>query len=187
MSTLEQAEHLMREGAFQSAKTILSEIISEDPNDLRAICDIGIAYTETGENLKAIKALKYYIKKDKTNPYVWEALGCAQFRTGELDQARNSLSKSIEIMPDNPSSLRNLGILNDLEGRHEEGLTLLQQSMRLCPQDYRTLYALNYAFRDAGKHEEREKILDRLIEMDIPEGVQKEIELAKIKISLNWE
>ena len=101
MSTLEQAEHLMREGAFQSAKTILSEIISEDPNDLRAICDIGIAYTETGENLKAIKALKYYIKKDKTNPYAWKALGCAQFRTGELAQARSSLSKSIEIMPEN--------------------------------------------------------------------------------------
>ncbi|RKX95504.1 MAG: hypothetical protein DRZ90_10185, partial [Spirochaetes bacterium] len=117
MPTVDQAEHLMREGAFQRAKVILSEIISDDPEDLRAICDIGIAYTETGENNKAIKALLHYVRNDKTNPYAWEALGCARFRTGNLEKAKKHLQRSLNLMPENPSSLRNLGILHGMEGR----------------------------------------------------------------------
>ncbi len=187
MPTLEHAEHLMREGAFQSAKAILSEIISEYPDDLRAICDIGIAYTETGENHKAIRALEFYIKNDETNTYAWEALGCAQLRTGNLDQARKSLMKAIEVKPENFSAFRNLGILKSMEGSHEEGLTFLQKSMRINPGDYRTLFALNYSFKDSGKNEERNKILDRLAEMDLPENLRQEIALIRIRISLEWE
>jgi Flp pilus assembly protein TadD len=187
MPTVDQAEHLMREGAFQRAKIILSEIISDDPEDLRAICDIGIAYTETGENKKAIRALEHYIRNDETNPYAWEALGCARFRTGDLNNARTNLVRSLVLMPENPSSLRNLGILDGMEGNHEEGLNLLQQSVRLSPQDYRTLYALNYAFRDSGKREERGKILDRLVELDLPEDIRRDVELTRIRLSIGWE
>lgn len=187
MPTVDQAEHLMREGAFQKAKIILSEIISDNPEDLRAICDIGIAYTETGENKKAIKALEHYIRNDKTNAYAWEAMGCARFRTGDLEKARENLDRSLELMPENPSSLRNLGILNGMEGYHDTGLDLLQKSVRLSPKDYRTLYALNYAFRDAEKREERSKILDRLIELDLPEDIRRDVELSRIRMSLDWE
>lgn len=187
MPTVDQAEHLMREGAFQKAKVILSEIISDNPEDLRAICDIGIAYTETGENKKAIKALEHYIRNDETNSYAWEALGCARFRTGDLENARRNLLRSLELMPENPSSLRNLGILNGMEGHHDDGLELLQKSVRLSPGDYRTLYALNYAFRDSGKREERRKILDRLNELDIPDDIRRDVELSRIRMSLDWE
>ena len=187
MPTVDQAEHLMREGAFQRAKEILSEIISDDPEDMRAICDIGIAYTETGENLKAIRALDHYIKNDCSNPYAWEALGCARFRTGSLGAARESLEKSLEILPDNPSALRNLGILEGMERRHAEGLNLLQRSMRLSPRDYRTLYALNFAFRDAGMTEERSRILERLVELNPPEAVRRDAELTLIRLAIGWE
>ena len=187
MPTVDQAEYLMREGAFQKAKVLLSEILSDDPNDLRAICDIGIAYTETGENSKAIRALEHYIRNDETNPYAWEALGCAQFRTGELETARQSLVRALDLLPENPSALRNLGILNVMEDRHDAGLELLQRSMRLCPGDYRTLYALNYAFRDSHRREERTRILDRLIELELPDDLRRDVELARIRISLGWE
>lgn len=187
MSSIEQAEHLMRKGAFQKAKDILSKIISEDPSDFRAICDIGIAYTETGENLKAIKALEYYMKNDTPTTYVWEALGCAQFRLGKLSEARKSLEKALEMMPDNPSALRNLGILNGVEGQHQEGLELLQHSMRIAPEDYRTLYALSFAFRDLKNTEAREKILDRLMEMNLSENIRQDLQLTKIRMDIKWE
>lgn len=187
MPTVDQAEHLMRAGAFQKAKVLLSEIISDDPEDLRAICDIGIAYTETGENQKAIKALKHYIRNDGDNPYAWEALGCACFRTGNLAEAREHLCRSIDLMPDNPSSLRNLGILHGMEGRNEEGLNLLQHSVRLASTDFRTLYALNFAFRDLDRREERTRILDRLSELEMPEDIRMDVELSRIRMSIGWE
>lgn len=187
MPTVDHAEHLMRKGAFQKAKIILSEIISDDPEDLRAICDIGIAYTETGENQKAIKALEHYIRNDEDNPYAWEALGCARFRTGNLMNAREHLLKSVELLPENPSSLRNLGILEGMEGHNEEGLNLLQNSFRIAPEDYRTLYALNFAFRDLNRRTERSKILDKLVELEMPEEIRRDVVLTRIRISVGWE
>lgn len=187
MPSMDQAENLMRAGAFDKAKDLLVEIIAENPDNLRAICNIGITYTETGENTKAIKALEYYIKNDEHNPYAWEALGCAQFRTRDLSSARESLEKAIELLPDNASALRNLGILHGVEGHHSEELELLQRSMRLCSTDYRTLYALNFAFKDTGKSEERTKILNRLMEMDLPEIMQKEVALTRLRMTLKWE
>ena len=177
----------MREGAFNEAKDMLFKFLSKNPDNLRAICNIGITYTETGENTKAVKALEYYIKNDECNPYAWEALGCAQFRLRNLESAQTSLEKALELLPDNASAMRNLGILHGVAGRHTEELEMLQRSMRHCSTDYRTLYALNFAFKDTGKIEERTKILDRLIEMDLPETMQKEVSLARIRLSLKWE
>lgn len=187
MPDVDQAEHLMREGAFQEAKEILSEIISDDPDDLRAICDIGIAYTETGENTKAIRALEHYIRNDTANPYAWEALGCAKFRCGDLNAAREYLLRALELLPENPSALRNLGILNGMEGRQEAALELLRQSMNLAPGDYRTLYALNCAFRDSQLREERTQILERLGCLELSDDIRREVELARIRMSLGWE
>ena len=187
MPDVDQAEHLMREGAFQEAKELLSEIISDDPDDLRAICDIGIAYTETGENTKAIRALEHYIRNDSANPYAWEALGCAKFRCGDLKSARDYLLRALNLLPENPSALRNLGILNGMEGRQEAALELLRRSMTLAPSDYRTLYALNCAFRDSQLHEERAKVLERLVNLELSEEIRREVELARIRISLGWE
>ena len=187
MPTVDHAEQLMRKGAFQKAKIILSEIISDDPEDLRAICDIGIAYTETGENQKAIRALEHYVRNDSGNPYAWEALGCARFRTGDLVNARIHLEKSIELLPDNPSSLRNLGILEGMEGRNGDGLELLQKSFRLASDDYRTLYALNFAFRDLDRKAERMRILDRMAELEMPEEIRRDVILTRIRMSVGWE
>ena len=187
MPRLEHAEHLMREGSFQEAKQLLFQIICENPEDLRAICDIGIAFTETGENQKAIKALKHYIKNDTNNPYAWEALGCAQFRIRQIKQARSSLMKALKLMPENASVLRNLGILENNQGNHKESLRQLQHSIKLSPRDYRSLYALNFTFRDLKEKEKRLKILERLLELNPPEKIQYEIKLIQIKISLHWE
>ncbi|RKX97366.1 MAG: hypothetical protein DRZ90_06460, partial [Spirochaetes bacterium] len=111
----------------------------------------------------------------------------ARFRTGNLEKAKKHLQRSLNLMPENPSSLRNLGILHGMEGRYKEGLKLLQQSFRLSSKDYRTLYALNYAFRDAGKAEERSKILNRLIELELPDEIQRDVELSRIRMSIGWE
>ena len=187
MSTLEQAERLMRQGEFKAAQPLLLDIICENPDDLRAICNIGISYTESGENHKAIKALQHYINKDADNTYAWEALGCAQFRIGELKDARKSLLKALEVSPENASALRNLGILDGFSRRYYASLKRLQLAMRLCPNDYRTLFALNFTFKNIGKTEERKKVIERLLEMDIPPSMRKEVEIHRIKLLLNWE
>lgn len=187
MQVIDQAELLMREGAFEKAKLILSEIILENPANLRAICDIGIAYTETGENEKAIRALLHYIGNDDSNPYAWEALGCARFRTGDICLSMKNLRRSLALLPLNASALRNLGILYSIIGEKSDGLRLLQKSIRLAPQDYRNYYALNCAYRDLRKDKEREKILERLLKFELPEAIRKDVEVSRIQMMLGWD
>ena len=184
---IDQAELLMRKGAFEKAKLLLSEIILEDPENLRAICDIGIAYTETGENEKAIRALLHYIGNDDSNPYAWEALGCARFRMGDISLSMENLRRSLTIFPRNASALRNLGILYSMIGKRFDGLHLLKKSIRIAPHDYRNHYALSCAYRDLGKNREREKILERLLEFKLPEEVRRDVEVSRIRMILGWD
>lgn len=187
MLRLDKAENLMRNGAFERAKILLTEILYDDPGDLRAICDIGIAYTETGEDEKAIRALEYVLSKDDQNPYAWEALGCASFRSDNNSYAKECLNRALELMPENPTSLRNLGIICGIEGRHQEGLDLLRKSVRLAPDDYRTLYALNFTFRDTGEKKRRSQVLDRLKKLELPDDIRKDVVLSCIKMDIGWE
>ena len=186
MTSVEHAEALMRTGAYDEAKSILSELISDDPGDLRAICDIGIAFTETGENEKAIRALTHYMERDTDNPYAWEALGCARFRTGNFAEARGCLVRSLDLKPDNPSALRNLGILHGMEGRPEEGIRLLERSRLLAPTDYRTIYALAFAVAETDSRDRTRRLMEELLELSLPDDIRKDTVLYLIRLDLGW-
>lgn len=186
MTEVEKAEALMRNGDYSEAKDLLNDILVDEPDDLRAICDIGIAFTETGENEKAILTLNHYVERDESNPYAWEALGCARFRTGNYPEARRCLVRSLDLLPENPSSLRNLGVLFGLEGRPVEGLDLLERSRNGAPEDFRTLYALAYAYTDHGDTGKAAGTWKRLLELPIPEEVRRDAEVKSLMSQLGW-
>jgi Flp pilus assembly protein TadD len=187
MTEIEQAKALMLNGNFLAAKEILKEVLIDKPDLLPAICDIGIAFTETGENLKAVKALNHYVLKDKNNPHAWEALGCAWFRLKNYSKAREYLEKSLEILPENPSTLRNLGVLYGIIGHREQGYALLKRAAVLNPEDYRTLYALTYVHQEFGEREEAIRTTGSLLKRKIPDDIRKEMILRSIIFQLNWE
>ena len=63
MGVIEIAESLITNGQFDDAKIILNQFLEDEPDNNEAICLMGIALTEIGENDRAIKALKFLSEK----------------------------------------------------------------------------------------------------------------------------
>ncbi|MCX7656258.1 MAG: tetratricopeptide repeat protein, partial [Treponemataceae bacterium] len=79
MSLLD-AQNLMARYEYDKAITILQNLVAEDPRDSTVLTALGIAYTEAGQNEKAVKALEWALALDNTIPEAHEALGCALYR-----------------------------------------------------------------------------------------------------------
>lgn len=185
MVTMENAEKLIREGKYKEAERVFSEFLCEDPLNYEAIYNMGVIYTETGENDKAVKALSFYLMRVET-AYAWEALGCANFRLRNYQKALECFNRSAELDGDSPSLLRNMGILHGMTGDNGKCYNLLLQSYEKNQTDFRTLYALSYVHLEFGAKDKARKIMEELLTMNIPEEVHNDTVVNLIKCDLNW-
>lgn len=186
MTAIEKAEERIERGDFAEAEKLLDAILIEEPDNLRAVCAMGITLSETGKLNGAVKALNYYLNREKGNSAAWEAMGCTYFRQKKYRMARDYLEKALELTPENPSVLRNLGILYTLIGKSISGRKMIEKSHRIEDQDYKTLYALVYVHYEEKEVTKARQYLAQMLEMEIPEEIRKEAELLKIKLDINW-
>ena len=100
MGVIEIAESLITNGQFDDAKIILNQFLEDEPDNNEAICLMGIALTEIGENDRAIKALNFCLRNNEYNAAAWEALGCAWLRKNDYVQAKEALENALRFEPE---------------------------------------------------------------------------------------
>jgi len=185
---ISQSEQLLRTGRFAEAIDLLTAILAEDPSDRQALLNVGIAYTEHGENDKAIKALTHYVADDKANPEAWEALGCAYLRKGEYPSAETHLRAAQELAPDNASILRNLSVLLSRTGRGKESFHTLQRAHELNGSDYLTTYALALAYLGLGDRENAQSLFEEMLAFfpGLPKPLRDDIQMKLVEFSIGW-
>ncbi len=185
MEIIDIAESLIIQGLYSDARNLLNKILEDEPDNNEAVCLIGIALTESGENDRAIKALKYCLSKNEFNAAAWEALGCAWMRKNDLDQASVSLEMAIKLEPDNWSVRRNIGVLNILRKDYKKAKELLESAREKKAEDYKTIYALIYAYLNLKETSEAEKMIYSIQQLEIPEDIRKDVEQLLIRIQTN--
>ncbi len=182
-----QSEELIRTGLFDDAIALLTEVLAEDPGNLAALLNIGIAYTESGHNDSAVQALSYYVQQDEENDEAWEALGCAYLRKKDYSTAEEHLERARDLNPQNASVLRNLSVLLSETGRGRESYTTLTKAYELNPNDYLTTYALATAYRYLQRPEEARTLLERLQTFDyLPTSISHEAEKHLLELTVGW-
>ncbi|MFW5644000.1 MAG: tetratricopeptide repeat protein, partial [Alkalispirochaeta sp.] len=184
---IKEAEDMIRLGRFTDAISLLTEILADDPEDLPALLNVGIAFTESGENDKAIRTLNYYVTRDDRNPEAWEALGCAHLRKHEYDEAEEYLNRARIFAPENASILRNMSVLLSRTGRGRESLSLLKRAHELDPNDYLAAFALGQVYHGSGEAEKAQELFDGLLERErLPEVIRREAEKHALQLSVGW-
>ncbi|MFW5696136.1 MAG: tetratricopeptide repeat protein [Alkalispirochaeta sp.] len=182
-----QAEELIRTGLFDDAVALLTEVLADNPNNLAALLNIGIAYTESGRNDSAIQALSYYVQHDDENDEAWEALGCAYLRKKDYRAAEKHLEHARALNSQNASVLRNLSVLFSETGRGRKSYATLTKAYDLNPNDYLTTYALATAYRYLQRPEEARTLLERLQTFDfIPTAIRHEAEKHLLELTVGW-
>ncbi len=183
-----ESEQLIRTGRYADAIELLTAVLADDPTNLTALLDIGIAFTENGQNDSAIQALEYYVRHDEANDQAWEALGCAYLRKKEYKTAEVHLDRARTINPQNASVLRNLSVLLSQTGRGRVGFTTLKKAYEINPNDYLTTYALGTAYRHLGRSGEALQLFERLQAFEyLPTILRRESEKHLLELSVGWE
>ena len=184
---IQESEKLIRTGMYQEAIELLTRILEEDPSNLPALLNIGIAYTESGKNVPAIQALGFYVKHNDASDEAWEALGCAHLRRKEYENAERCFQRAIDLNPRNASVMRNYSVLLNRTDRYRESYRMLRRSHALNPDDYLTKYALAAAYRYLGRGEESLKRYESLNEVSsLPSAIRHDIEHNILELSVGW-
>lgn len=166
---------------------MLTNVLEDDPLNLPALLNIGIAYTESGRNEAAIQAIGFYLKHDQNNAEAWEAIGCAHLRRKEFDDAERCFKQAIEIAPENASVLRNYSILLGQTDRGRESYRMLRKSHAINPDDFLTTFALAAAYRFLGRRDEALELYREIQDIErLPDRFRRDIEQNILELSVGW-
>lgn len=184
---IQESERLIRIGHYDEAIALLTTVLEEDPLNLSALLNIGVAFTESGRNEAALQALSFYLRHDQDNGDAWEAIGCAHLRSKEFDRAEECFQRAIEIDPENASVLRNYSVLLSRTDRGRESYQMLRKSHDINPDDSLTAFALASSYRYLGRKQEALDLYGKLIELRIlPDQIRLDIERNIVELSVGW-
>ncbi len=170
---IQKAERMILENRYGDALELLEELLVDEPDHRKALRLAGIAYMESGEAEKALKALEFYLRRWDREPKVLEALGCAHFKVGNYGTSRKLLEEAEACDPDCASIERNMGVVYHKLGDVEKSFRCLQHSNELVPDDYRTMYALAMAYLEFNRTAEAKELLKEMLNLPIPEDFRK--------------
>jgi len=176
MAKIDHVIELLKSGKLDQAKSILEEIIKNDPTNIDALYNLGMCFTELGQPEKAIPLLKRCVelKPDFDNAFV--ALGFAYERTDDSENAKKYFLEAIKIDPNNSYALRNLGGLFGKSSDLEKSIYYLEKSYRINPSDPVTVYGLGHMYKIMEEYEKADEFFRKVLALDAPENIK---DLAK--------
>lgn len=176
MAKTDDIIELLRSGKLVQAKSVLEDIIQKDPENIDALYNLGMCFTELGQPEKAIPLLTrcVYLKPDFTNAFV--ALGFAYERTNNSENAKKYFLEAIKIDPNNSYALRNLGGLYGKSSDLEKAIYYLEKSYRINPSDPMTAYGLGHIYKTIEEHEKADEFFRKVLVLDAPDNIK---DLAK--------
>lgn len=176
MSKINDVIELLKSGKLVQAKSILEEIIKNEPANIDALYNLGMCFTELGQAGKAIPLLKRCaeLKSDFDNAFV--ALGFAYEKTNDTENAKKYFLEAIKIEPNNSYALRNLGGLFGKSSDLEKAIYYLEKSYRINPSDPMTVYGLGHIYKIIEEYEKADEFFRKVLTLEAPENLK---DLAK--------
>ena len=128
-------------GLYSDAYSLLKELTKEEPWNLDALYNLGLASTKLGKLEEAIAYYRTYLRR-REDPEGYNNLGIALDRLGRLDEALEAYTKAIELDKKFPQPLINRGNLLAHLGRYDEALRDLREALKLTPDNFLVNYSI---------------------------------------------
>lgn len=129
---LARARDLVQTGRIEEAIELYSEILGENPHNLRAHNNLGILLDELGQHDKAVEHLEAALEVEPDNVEVLTNLASALTELARFAGADASIRKALRLSPDDPSARLAQGILSFRRGLYVEA----EEELRwVCEQD----------------------------------------------------
>lgn len=127
---LEFGNLCFRQHKFADSLTIATEIVSREPQNVRALNLMGRSLMKQGEWDKALEVLEGANVLSPSNPERLIVIGNACYGKGDLDKAMAYYEEAVDIDPDiSPAAHRQMGQIKLELGQVEEALDLFKNSV----------------------------------------------------------
>ncbi|MCG8480009.1 MAG: tetratricopeptide repeat protein [Spirochaetales bacterium] len=138
--TYRDAVNALATGAFVPAITTFLGRVAHDRTDGEAWMYLGIAYSGTGHQDEALRALSTADLLLDDNAELQEAFGCTYLRLKQYKRARSYLEGAIRCLDCPASVYRNLAVVFLKTGDLPAALMTIDTSLEMDPDDVLTLY-----------------------------------------------
>ncbi|MDG2281877.1 MAG: tetratricopeptide repeat protein [Longimicrobiales bacterium] len=129
---LARARDLVQTGRIEEAIELYSEILGENPHNLRAHNNLGILLDELGQHHRAVEHLEAALEVEPDNVEVLTNLASALTELARFAGADASIRKALRLSPDDPSARLAQGILSFRRGLYIEA----EEELRwVCERD----------------------------------------------------
>jgi len=120
---------------YQTAENQYQEILTKDPNNFEALCNLGVVYVRSGKLPAAESVLNKAVVIAPNNEFVLTTLGIIHYRQSKFDDALVELRRAIEINPRGATAHNYLGITASQKGRQQEAEKEILQALANNPDD----------------------------------------------------
>jgi Flp pilus assembly protein TadD len=135
-----------------------SSILMKNPNDVKAINAMAMAYYKRGQYPLAKSLLLRALKIEVGAYEVHSNLGVVQLALGDKNEALKSFKKAIELNPNDYVSASNAGSLYVLEQDFEKAAVVLDIAYSKGYRNVKVLSNFGIALTATGKYEKADKI-----------------------------
>lgn len=180
---LAQIVEKLKHGEYPGAITLLRLFLSDKPNDLPLLYNLGMALSDTGQLDDAANHLRRAVAlaDDFTNARI--ALAVALQRQGKNTEAIATLMEAVNRAPENPTAHRNLGACLLKAGRTAEAEEYLRQATLLDPKDQQAMFGLAEVLVALGRSKEAHDAYKKVIDLDEYSKIAKAAQDALRKIA----
>lgn len=157
---------MLNAGRIAEAVSLLEALVKADPQNVDALYNLGIAYSELGQFDEAVIRLKRAVQLKPDHSRAWTGIGVAYQRMGRPDQAMEAVKKAVEADPSDGYGHRNLGAMLASAGRLEEALGHMRAARKALPDDQQAAFGVAMVLDRIGGDDERAEA-DELYQMII--------------------
>jgi len=157
----------------EEALKYLNKTIELDPNNTRALTNLGLYYSEQAKidenNELYRKAVEYFekvLEVDPGNINVLQRLAFSYDELGETEKAIQAYDEAIEAFPDNADLYFNKAASLYRMDRKDEAIELFNRVIEMNPEDEDALLNIGQIYTELENFEEARPVLEKVIELN---------------------
>jgi len=156
----------LRAADHRRVATLLELFLSDRPNDVRLLYNLGIALAGVGRLEQAETRLRRLVELAPAMTNASIALSGVLQRNGKIGEAIQVLREAIGRDPENPWAQRGLGACLMASGRTEEAQVCLQRATALNPRDQQAWFGLAQSLERQGRTANAYRAYRKVVDID---------------------
>ncbi|MFC2114199.1 tetratricopeptide repeat protein [Bacteroidota bacterium] len=163
---LDRAQQFMESFQYDSVMDILGRVLKDDPQNLFALINRGVAYLNTGKYQKAQIDLEKAKLIDSNTHYLFYNLGLVYANLGKFNDAIANFTKAIEISPEDVGALLERAKTYIRINNFQEAMRDCNTLIKINNQLTEALYTRAWLNNNRGKKDLALKDLNTLLELN---------------------